>query len=246
VTREAMRILPDAAALARDAADEVLRRAEAAVAERGRFAIALTGGRTPRELYGLLADPGAPWRDRMPWGAWHVFYGDERCVPPDHPDSNHRMAWEAMLSRVPLPPSQVRRIRGELPPAEAARILEGELRGFFGAAASPPAFDLVLLGLGADGHVASLFPGSDALRERERLAVAVPPQGGHARVTVTLPVLNAARAVLFLVTGAAKAEALARAMRDAGEDPLPAQLVRPDGELVWLADAAAAARLDVR
>jgi 6-phosphogluconolactonase len=154
------------------------------------------------------------------------------------------MAFEAMLSRVPIPPPQVHRIRGELEPEEAARRLEDDLRAFFGAPGSPPVFDVVLLGMGADGHVASLFPGSDALEERRRLAVAVPPHAGHPRVSLTLPVLNAARAVVFLVAGADKAPALARAVLDEGAELLPAQRVRPDGDLVWLVDAAAAAQLE--
>ncbi|ABC81213.1 6-phosphogluconolactonase [Anaeromyxobacter dehalogenans] len=228
----------DPAALARAAAEEVARRAEAAVAARGRFAIALAGGSTPRALYGVLADPAAPWRARVPWARTEVWFGDERCVPPDHPDSNYRMAREALLDRVA--PAAVHRIEGERPPADAAARYEAALRQAAGAAGEPPRLDLVLLGLGADGHTASLFPDSPALRERARWVAApfVPAVGAH-RVTLTLPVLERARAIAFLVSGAGKRAALERLLA-AGPPAIPAARVRPlDGALLVLADDAA-------
>jgi 6-phosphogluconolactonase len=236
-----VRVLDDVAALAREAAEEWRARALAAVAASGRFTVALTGGSTPRVLYALLADPAAPYRDALPWARTHVFFGDERNVSPDHPDSNYGMARDALLARVPLPPENVRRMRGEDDAEAAARAYERDLRAFFG---SDPRFDLLLLGMGADGHVASLFPGSPALEERSRLVAATssPPPGGR-RITLTFPVLEAAARVVFLVAGEAKAPAVARALSGAaGDEAVPAARVRPrDGSVLWLVDRAAAA-----
>jgi 6-phosphogluconolactonase len=203
--------------------------------------VALAGGSTPRSLYRLLADDKGPYRTRVPWESTHVFFGDERMVPPDDPDSNARMAFESLLRHVPVPGEQVHRIRGENPdPDRAAEEYEEMLRVTFRLAGrEEPRFDLVLLGLGADGHTASLFPGDLALRETVRLAVpSTAPLPPSARVTLTLPVLNAASSVLFLVTGASKSPAVQRVRR--GED-LPAARVRPqNGSLLWLCDRAAA------
>jgi len=233
-------------ALMRRAADEVARRAEASVATRGRFAIALSGGSTPRRLYALLADPGEPFRARVPWGRTHVFFGDERHVHPDHPDSNYGMARAALLAKVPLPPGNVHRIRSEDPDADAAaRDYERVLRDAVGpGSGEPPRLDLVLLGLGTDGHTASLFPGTDALEEERRLVVAPWVERLRSRrITLTLPALDAARAVVFLVSGAEKAERVAEVLEGGGA-ALPAARVRPDdGELVWLLDAPAASLL---
>jgi 6-phosphogluconolactonase len=243
----ALRRVPGAADVAGAAAEEIAAAAARAVAERGRFAIALAGGTTPRRLYELLADPGAPFRARVPWDRTHVFFGDERHVPPDHPESNYGMAREALLAHVPA--ASVHRMRGEDPDADrAARAYESDLASFFGADAGgpPPPLDLVLLGLGPDGHTASLFPGSDALRERRRWVVAPLVERLRARrITLTLPVLERAREVLFVVAGEEKAGALARALAARpGGDPPPAALVRPaTGALVWIADEAAASRL---
>lgn len=241
-----LRRVPGPGELARAAADEVAAAASRAVAERGRFAVALAGGSTPRRLYELLADRREPWRARIPWDRTHVFFGDERHVPPDHPDSNYRMASEALLAHVPV--ASVHRMRGEDPAEDAARSYEAELARFFGAdlGGPPPSLDLVLLGLGHDGHTASLFPGSVALRERQRWVVApfVDPLAAR-RITLTLPVLDRAREALFLVSGPDKADAMARvfAARPAG-DPPPAARVRPRaGALVWIADEAAAAQV---
>lgn len=231
-------VVEDPAALARAAAEEVARRADEAVAARGAFTWALSGGSTPRALYALLADPAAGFRDRIPWARTEVFFGDERNVPPDHPDSNHRMASEALLSHVPV--AAVHRIEGERPAGEAADRYAALLRQRFGAGA-PPRLDLVLLGLGADGHAASLFPGSPALEERARWVSAawVPALGAH-RITLTLPVLDAAAAVLFLVAGRDKAGPL-RALLAPGPPTIPAARVRPEaGALRVLADRAAA------
>ncbi len=242
-----VRVFAGVAELTRAAADEVARCAEEAVRERGLFAWALSGGSTPRDLYRMLAEP--PYRDRLPWRAIHVFWGDERHVPPDHPDSNFRMAREAMLDAVPLPAANVHRIRAEEPDAAvAAAAYEAELRAFFHLAHLAPAdagdqwprFDLVLLGLGKDAHTASLFPGGEAVHESERLVVApwVPAQDTF-RITLTPPVLNRARLAAFLVSGEDKAEPL-RAVLEGPRDPerYPAQIVT--GDRLWLVDRAAA------
>lgn len=231
---------PAGAALA--AAGEVARRARGAIAARGRFTVALAGGATPRRLHALLADPAGPFAAAIDWSRVHVFFGDERRVPPGHPDSNYRMARETLLSRVPIPPGNVLRWRGEDPdPGRAAADYAGALRARFPARA--PALDLVLLGLGTDGHVASLFPGSEALEERIALAVApwVARLGAH-RLTLTFPVLQASRAVVLLAVGREKAARLAEVVAGAG--PLPAQRIRPaSGDLTVVADAASAAAL---
>jgi 6-phosphogluconolactonase len=237
-----LRVREDPDSLAAGAAEEVAARAREAVARRGRFAIALSGGSTPGLLYERLAR-----RRALPWSRVHVFWGDERVVPPGHPDSNFGAAERTLLSRVPLPRANVHRVPTETHgPAVAARVYEDELRSFF---ATPPRgfprFDLVLLGLGADGHTASLFPGNEALREEERLVLAplVPSLGGY-RITLTLPVINNARSVVFLVSGEGKAGILARVLEGSGGEELPARLVRPhDGELLWLVDRAAASGL---
>ena len=200
--------------------------------------VALAGGSTPRAAYALLA------AEEVDWSRVHVFWGDERCVPPDHPDSNYRLAREALLDHVSLPAGNVHRMRGEMEPEAAAQAYAAELRAFFGT--QWPSFDLVLLGMGNDGHIASLFPGSAALRETARPVVAVTAEyqdrPAH-RVTLTLPAINAARQVLFLVTGAAKAETL-WAVLEGPAERFPAQLIRPtSGQLTWLVDTAAASRL---
>jgi 6-phosphogluconolactonase len=245
VTTRTVRCLADPAALARAAAEEFARLAGEAVRERGAFSVALAGGSTPRRLYALLADEGAPFRGLVPWQRTRVFFGDERHVPPDHPDSNFRMAREALLSRVPV--AGVHRIPGELAdPGAAAAAYEADLRDAFGLREGdpPPRLDLLLLGLGADGHTASLFPGNPALGEQRRWVVApwVDRLAVH-RVTLTLPVLRRARAVVFLVAGAEKAPALARVLAPAPDAPiLPAALVarEAEGPVLWLVDADAA------
>ena len=252
--RPTVRVLADAAAVQRAAAEETTARTEAAARARGAAFVALSGGSTPRGLHALLADPAGPYRARVPWERLHVFWGDERCVPPDHSDSNYRMARETLLEHVPVPPGQVHRMAGEDPdPARAAERYARELREVFERHGrldgGSPRFDVVLLGMGADGHTASLFPGTDTVHETARpvVAVWVPKLGAH-RITLTPPVLNRADTVLFLVTGADKAETLAAVLEGPAQpDVLPSQIVRPaPGAAIWLTDAAAGARLGAR
>jgi len=204
--------------------------------------VALSGGSTPRVLYELLADPSQPFRAQISWDDTHFFFSDERHVAPDHPDSNYRMVNEALFSRVPLPPQNVHRIPAEIPNAEdAAENYEADLLKSFGAAI--PAFDLVLLGLGEEGHTASLFPHSPALKETKRLVVAPWVEKLNTyRITMTLPLLNNGKSVVFLVTGASKAEILREVINTKrNPDLYPAQAISPtNGAVSWLVDEAAA------
>jgi 6-phosphogluconolactonase len=227
--------------LAEAAARDFAARAEEAIDALGRFAVVLAGGSTPKATYDALA---RDYSDGLDWGRVHVFFGDERTVPPDHEDSNYRMAHEALLSRVPV--GSVHRMRGELPPAEAAAAYEEELREFFGTD-GVPAFDLILLGLGEDGHTASLFPETSALDVTDRWVVANPVlKLETTRLTLTVPVINAARAVVFEVAGEGKAEALEEILEgDADPRGYPAKFIRPDGgDLTWMMDRAAAGSLE--
>ncbi len=240
------RVVADGAELARAGAELVRNAAHKAVAERGTCTIALSGGSTPRLMFQLLAAP--PMRDEMPWTAIQVYWGDERCVGPDDAQSNFRMARETLLDKVPIPSDHIHRMRGEEPAAEAAAAYEAELRASFNVGEGElPHLDLVLLGMGPDGHTASLFPDTNAASITDRLVAApyVPHLKAY-RLTLTLPVLNAAREVLFLVGGADKAGTV-RAVFDAmpGGDPAyPASLVHPqEGTLYWLLDKAAASML---
>lgn len=229
-------------ALGRAAAETFAAKAREAASARGKFSALLAGGDTPRRTYELLARE--PLRSRVPWGAVHLFWGDERCVPPDSPHSNYGMARKSLLDHVPLDPAHVHPVRWDLAPEEAAAAYEEELSGF--SPGAPPRFDLALLGLGADGHTASLLPGSPAVSERVRwTAVAKRPEEGFSRVTVTLPLLNRALTVLFLVSGAGKADVLRALFEDGGAAArFPASLVRPaSGDLRWLVDEAAASGL---
>jgi 6-phosphogluconolactonase len=233
----------------RAAAERVVDLAERAVGARGRLNWALAGGSTPRELYSLLAS--SEFEARIDWTRVHFFWADERCVSPDHEQSNYRMARLSLLDVVRPPAAHVHRMQGELAPALAAQAYEQRLEQCFGLSVGDgfPRFDLILLGMGADGHTASLFPGSAALEEKRRwVRDNQVPQLGAERLTFTLPVLNAAAHVLFLVAGADKAPRL-RAVLAAAPTPdtselLPAARVRPSsGELEWLVDAPAAALL---
>jgi len=227
------------------AAELVASTASEAIAERGRFTIALSGGSTPKNLYNLLATNA---RSSLPWDRMFFFFGDERHVPPTDPESNYRMANEAMLSKVPVAPGNVFRVETEKPDAvAAATAYEQTLRKFFALEAGQvPAFDLILLGMGPDGHTASLFPGTEALQEKSKLFVAnwVEKLKTH-RLTLTLPVLNAARCVAFLASGTDKAPVLKSVLEgDAPGEQYPAKLVRPaQGKLIWLLDRAAASSL---
>jgi len=214
-----------------------------ALLTRGRCAVALSGGSTPRSVYQLLAAPA--FRGRVRWSDIQFFWGDERHVPPDHRDSNYRMAVEAMLSNVPVPPANVHRMRGEVPAELGAREYDGVIRECV-EGMPVPRFDVIHLGLGTDGHTASLFPGTAAIEEQERVCVAnwVTTLNAY-RITMTLPILNAARAVVFIAAGAGKSTIVQRVLRESAElSPLPAQRVRPsDGELWWMLDQAAAGEL---
>lgn len=237
-----IQVHPDASAAARAIADSFAEHAAAAVGARGRLAVALTGGSGPVAAYHLLAEE--PFRTRIPWEGVHLFWGDERCVAPGHERSNFRMANEAFIARVPIPAENVHRMRGELgPEAGAARYAE-ELRTFFGDGV--PRFDLVHLGLGPDAHVASLFPFTEPLREHDRAVTTnLKLPEGEPRITLTLPVLNGAARVEMIVVGAAKADVVWTVLRGP-RDPFrfPAQFLHPaDGELVWMMDADAAARV---
>jgi 6-phosphogluconolactonase len=238
-----IRVVKTAAELFEAAAAEFANLAAEAVRARGRFCVALSGGSTPRGLYSLLASGAIP---SIPWDKILFFWSDERHVPPDHPDSNYRMAREAMLSKVSVPEEHIFRILGEENDAEAAALAyEETLRKVFALQPGEfPRFDLILLGLGTEGHTASLFPGSPALNETKRLVAANWVEKLKTdRITFTFPVLNHAACVMFLVSGADKAEILEQILETPGEE-LPAQRVHPaNGRLFWLEDHAAAAKL---
>jgi 6-phosphogluconolactonase len=227
------------------AGEELIRTATEAIAQRGRFSIALSGGSTPRSLYTLIA---ANASSTLPWDKMFFFWGDERHVPADDADSNYRMAKETLLSKVAIPPANIFRIPAENPDADAAaEAYEQTLRKFFDPAPGEfPRFDLILLGMGPDGHTASLFPETPALEEKVRLVVANRVEKMNTvRITLTLPVLNAARCVLFLVSGIDKAGALHEVLEGNGPaEKYPSKLVRPSaGRLIWFVDRAAASEL---
>jgi 6-phosphogluconolactonase len=232
-----MLVLADAASVAEHAAAWLL---DAARAARGRFAIALSGGATPRALYERLAEP--PYRDTFPWSRVHWFWGDERFVPHDDPLSNYRMVRAALLAHAPIPAANIHAIPTErLDPTQAAAAYERELKAFYGAEnldPTRPLFDVTLLGLGPDGHTASLFPGTAVLAERDHWAVAVVGAKSEARITLTYPALESSRRAAFLVVGGEKRAILSR-LRD-GDEALPAARLRPVGSLCIFADAAAA------
>jgi 6-phosphogluconolactonase len=233
-------IFPTPETLADAVARHIVVRADGAIATAGRFTLALAGGSTPRDAYARLAtDDFARW---VEWERVHVLWGDERCVPPDDPRSNYRMAKEALLDRVPIPAQQIHRIRGEDAPEKAAAEYERELRALLDG----EALDLALLGLGEDGHTASLFPGQPAVHETDRWVVAVPaPPGNLWRVTLTPAVLDLAKHVTFVVSGASKSLRLAQVVQGPfTPDLLPAQAIRPrQGVLTWMVDQAAGSQL---
>ena len=237
-----LNVLPTREEAAQAAANFVADLADKSVSTQGRFTIALSGGATPRRLYEILAS--SPHAERMAWDQWHIFWGDERCVPPGHNDSNFRMARETLLERVSIPPSQVHRMRGEVAPEKAADEYEIVLRDAFRT--PMPSFDLILLGIGEDGHTASLFPGTQVLEEESRLVVAYWVRDpGTYRITVTLPLINAAKTVAFLVTEQSKAAVLKEVLEPGPDGPgLPAALVRPKASSVhWFLTSGAAIQL---
>ena len=235
-------ILPDETALFRAGAERFAALAAEAIAARGAFHVALAGGSTPKGLYALLATP--EFAPRLDWPRIHLYFGDERAVPPQHEQSNYRMVRENLLDHLATPPAAVHRIAGELEPQQAAATYAAEL------ARSLPqhGFDLVLLGMGPDGHIASLFPGSDALTKRKPAAVAAYVAKLESwRISLTLPTINRADHVLVLVSGTRKSDVVRHVLRNISHAmPLPVQLLRPRGTLEWLLDDAAAIHLDRR
>ncbi len=249
--RWTVRVVSDPEALAREGARQVRHIAAAAVRARGRCLMSLAGGRTPQGLYAALAPP-ADDGTAIDWGALHLFFGDERHVPPEHPDSNYRMVHETWLAHVPIPPAQIHRMPTELEDASmVAAKYEATLREVCGLAPGQwPAFDVAILGMGRDGHTASIFPRTPVVEEREHLATAVWVIGlQSSRVTLTLPVFNHAREILLVVSGVEKAETL-RAVLEGPSDPdsYPVQALKPvqPGRLTCLVDEAAASRLTRR
>jgi 6-phosphogluconolactonase len=228
-------VAKDAEALAYRAAQWIV---DLASASRGRFAICLSGGSTPRRLYQLLAEN--PFRDHLPWDRVHWFWGDERFVPWDHPDSNYGMVRAAMLGRAPVPPANVHGIATVGTAGDAARAYEDALKSYYGSDrldAARPLFDVQLLGLGPDGHTASLIPGTSALDERQRWVVDVVGVRPEIRITLTYPPLESSTHTAFLAAGADKSGVLARVL--AGDQSLPAARLRPTGQLTWFVDEAA-------
>jgi 6-phosphogluconolactonase len=230
-----IRVFDDLETLSQAAADIFVEIAGQSIASRRRFSVALSGGNTPRRFYEILAS--VSFRDRIQWGAVHVFWGDERCVPESDLRSNARMARQSLLDHVPIPAKNIHPMRGELPPADAAAQYESELRQFFGD--QPPVLDLVLLGLGDNAHTASLFPHTLVLDEKERWVseVYITEQDMY-RVTLTAPLINQAAQVVFLVSGAEKASALQSVLEGAYQpDEYPAQLIHPNrANPIWLVD----------
>jgi 6-phosphogluconolactonase len=237
-------IYPDTNTLSQQAAQYIVRIANESIVTRGRFSIALSGGSTPKVLYGLLA--AEPYRAQLDWSLIEIFWSDERCVPPDSSDSNYAMANEVLLSKIPIQPNQVHRMPADQPDRDAAsQAYTLEMQRIFGTNGIPT-FDLLQLGMGPEGHTASLFPHQQSLHEQHRLVMPVTvPKPPPPRLTFTPPLLNAARHVLFLVTGAEKADAV-QAVLEGEHQPeeYPAQLIRPtNGEVTWMLDTSAAGKL---
>lgn len=239
-----LNVYPTADALAQGAANQIALLLSESIHSRGRALIALSGGGTPRGVYTLLASDS--FQSRVRWKSVHVFWGDERCVSPEHPDSNFKMANETLLKHITIPSSHVHRVMGELEPEHAVRAYEEELRRTFRLGHDAlPKFDLILLGLGDDGHTASLFPGTPSLRERQKLVTGVFVEKWKSyRVTLTYPTINNAAHILFLVSGRSKSAILADVLQS-NTETYPAQLVRPvDGDLQWLVDQDAASQAE--
>jgi 6-phosphogluconolactonase len=236
-------VVPDLEALSLRAASIFIRTSKNAIATRKRFAVAISGGSTPRGFYALLGSEA--YRHQVDWQDVHFFWADERCVFKEDEASNFKAAFETLLSRVALPDKNIHRIKGEEAPDKAARDYEEEIRRFFGES-ERPRFDLIILGMGEDGHTASLFPGSKSIDETVRLAIPVYlGEPKKDRITLTLPVLNGADQILFLVSGVSKAAVLSEILKDGGKKKeLPAGMIRPArGSITWLIDQQAAGRL---
>jgi 6-phosphogluconolactonase len=240
-------IYPDTNTLSHEAAQYIVRVAQESIVTHGRFTLALSGGNTPKKLYGLLASE--PYVSQIDWNLVEIFWSDERCVPPDSPDSNYHMAQEVLLSKVPIPANQIHRTPADEADRDAAsETYAQEMRNVFGTNGIPK-FDLIQLGMGPEGHTASLFPHQASLHEQQRLVMPVSvPKPPPARLTFTPPVLNAATHILFLVTGTDKEEAVQAVLEgDHQPDEYPAQIVQPSqGEVTWMLDTAAAAALKKR
>jgi 6-phosphogluconolactonase len=243
IGKASVKVFPTSEDVARAVAERFVDTANSAISERGKFAVALAGGSTPKRAYEMLASPD--FRDRVDWSRVYVFFGDERPVPPDDPQSNYRMAREAMLDALPIPADHIFRIKGEGDPEAAAREYEQRLRFFF-PSTDWPRLDLVLLGMGDDGHTASLFPNTGALSERSRWVVNNRVDKLRTnRLTLTLPAINHAASVLFGVTGSAKSGTLKAVLNPSTEaDKLPASLIQPvNGRLEWFVERPAAAEI---
>ena len=246
-----IQILPDINTLSRHAASIFLNLSKTSIASQGKFTVAISGGSTPRRLYSLLASE--QYRDKVMWNRVHFFWTDERCVPKDSEESNFKTAFDALFSKIPLPAQNIHRIKGELPPEKAAEDYANDIRKFFGK--SEVIFNLVILGIGEDGHTASLFPGSKALEETKRLAVPVYPVRNNFsngvnmkknkinRVTLTLPVLNNAAQTLFLAAGRSKADIILKVLGNRDKS-YPAGLINPvHGTVQWLLDKDVAGKI---
>lgn len=237
-------IYPDTDTLSREAAQYIVRLASESIVMHGRFTIALSGGSTPKKLYSLLGSE--PYRSQIDWALVEIFWSDERCVPPDSEDSNYRMADETLLSKIPIAANQVHRMPADQPDRDAAsQAYTLEIQRTFGTDGIPR-FDLIQLGMGPEGHTASLFPHQPSLHEQQRLVMPViVPKPPPPRLTFTPPLLNAARHILFLVTGADKADAVHAILEGQYQpDEYPAQIVRPaDGEVTWMLDTAVAGKM---
>jgi 6-phosphogluconolactonase len=237
MTTPEIKVLPDPPSVAVEAAERIVNYCRESIDDHGTFSIVLSGGSTPKALYELLAR--GQFAPRIDWSAVHVFFGDERCVPPDHPDSNYRMAHEALLGKVPIPGDNIYRIRGEIEPNEAAIEYGQLLKERFGDGGP----DVILLGMGDDGHTASLFPHTEALKEtRHRCVANYVEKLGAWRVTTTAPFINRGRCVIVLTCGAGKASRVQDVLEGPRDtDRLPIQLIQPaSGTMTWLLDASAA------
>lgn len=237
-----IQVFSDAEAVSVAAAEQVVKIAAQAIAERGGFYLALAGGSTPKRLYQHLASE--PFKQQIDWKSVHIYFGDERSVGPEHADSNYRMACEALLNHLDIPAQQIHRIEGEQTDLQNAAQKYEEALQLLPSSNAQPQFDLVLLGMGDDGHTASLFPGTSALDERSKPVVALAvPQLNTSRVTLTYPVINNAQQVMFLVAGEAKAARLEEVLVSAPQGSYPVQSIQARSKLSWLLDKAAAAQL---